>query len=118
MLGRALLGVVTFGGVVRLVAAGHEDTTGPYALGHPDSAYPCAPIHYVISRPEAPPDFVEVVHGAVGKIAAASGYRFYFDGMTSGRNFFTNQGPVLIGFGATAENREFAGDVIGLGIGR
>lgn len=99
-----------------LVAFGQgHDTTGPYALMHPGYAYPCAPIHYVISEAEAPPDFAEVVHGAVGKISAASGYRFFFDGMTSGRNFFSNAGPVLIGFGASGENPRFAEDVIGLG---
>lgn len=97
-------------------AAGHgQDESGPYALMHPGYAYPCAPIHYVVSAAEAPPDFAEVVHGAVGKISAASGYRFFFDGMTQGRNFFTNVGPVLIGFGATGENQRFAGDTIGLG---
>lgn len=101
--------------LLRWMAAGGHDTTGPYALMSPGAAYPCAPIHYVISRSEAPPDFNEVVHGAVGKIAAASGYRFFFDGMTSGRNFFTNAGPVLIGFGATGENPDFADDTIGLG---
>jgi hypothetical protein len=98
------------------LTAGHgEDTTGPYALLDPGVAYPCAPIHYVVSEAEAPSDFVQVVHGAVGKISAASGYRFFVDGMTSGRNFFTNAGPVLIGFGATGENPRFAEDVIGLG---
>jgi hypothetical protein len=110
-----LVGVAVGIGLVRLMAAGGEDTTGPYALMHPGSAYPCAPIHYVISAPEAPEDFVEVVHGAVGKISAASGYRFYFDGMTQGRNFFTNVGPLLIGFGASGENPRFADDTIGLG---
>ena len=111
----SLLAGVGVYAVLRLMTAGAEDTHGPYALMHPGSAYPCAPIHYVISAPEAPPDFVEVVHGAVGKVSAASGYRFYFDGMTQGRNFFTNVGPVLIGFGATGENPRFADDTIGLG---
>lgn len=111
-----LVGIVAYLVLRLLVAAGlGEDRTGPYTLMHPGYAYPCAPIHYVVSQAEAPPDFAQVVHGAVGKVSAASGYRFFFDGMTSSRNFFTNSGPVLIGFGATGENRGFADDTIGLG---
>jgi hypothetical protein len=116
-----LLGLATYVLVRVLLAASHaEDTTGPYALLDPGVAYPCAPIHYVVSEAEAPPDFVQVVHGAVGKISAASGYRFFFDGMTPDRDFDAHvtqgrAGPVLIGFATATEVPEFAGDVIGLG---
>ena len=107
--------------LLRTLVAGHaQDRTGPYALLDPGVAYPCAPIHYVVSAAEAPADFAEVVHGAVGKVSAASGYRFYFDGMTPDRDFSAHltdgrAGPVLIGFATAAEVPQFAGDVIGLG---
>jgi hypothetical protein len=116
-----LLGVATYILVRFLLAAGRgEDSTGPYALLDPGIAYPCAPIHYVVSEAEAPSDFVTVVHGAVGKISAASGYRFFFDGMTPDRDFDAHltpgrAGPVLVGFATATEVPQFAGDVIGLG---
>ena len=123
---RGRLGWLAFVAAVYLLlrvflTTGHgEDTTGPYALLDPGVAYPCAPIHYVVSEAEAPPDFVQVVHGAVGKISAASGYRFFFDGMTPDRDFEAHvttgrAGPVLIGFATASEVPQFAGDVIGLG---
>jgi hypothetical protein len=98
------------------VVAHGDDTTGPYALLNTGIAYPCGPIHYAISSAELPDDFREVVNGAVGKVSAASGYRFYFDGMTEDRHFFGREtGPVLIGFAATGEDVQLSGDVIGEG---
>jgi hypothetical protein len=120
--GRVLSGVavaLASGLVLRLMTgAGHgADATGHYALINPGLAYPCAPIHYAISSEELPDDFLEVVNGAVGKASAASGYRFFFDGMTGDRHFFNGReaGPVLIGFAATDEDVGLAGEVIGRG---
>jgi hypothetical protein len=109
--------------LVRVLAGGvlaHEDDPGTYRLLDPGIAYACAPIHYVVSEADAPPDFAQVVHGAVGRISQASGYRFFFDGMTPDRDFSAHlqrgrRGPVLIGFATQAEVPQFAGDVIGLG---
>ncbi|MFT4264641.1 MAG: hypothetical protein QM572_14740 [Nocardioides sp.] len=112
-------------GVLVAVVAGRgslqaTDTEGPYELRDGGMTYGCGPIHYLISEAQLPDDFRTVVDGAIGKVSAATGFRFYFDGMTPDRNFDAHRipgssGPVLIGFANSSEAGQFAGDVIGLG---
>ena len=76
----------------------------------PDGAtpltYPCGPISYVVNPAGAPEDYAEVVHGAVGRVAKESGFRFSFAGETT-QPLLTSDihrlGPVLIAWTALEE---------------
>lgn len=83
-------------------------------------AYPCGTLHYEISMPDAPADFAQVVEGAVGRLEAASGYQFAYDGPAPDRNFYAHLvdgwgGPIMIGFSDEKEIPGLVGDVIGRG---
>src|SRR5580765_15439 len=87
---------------------------------HGPVAYPCGVLHYEISMPDAPADFAQVVEGAVGRLEAASGYQFAYDGPAPDRNFYAHLvdgwgGPIMIGFSDDREVPGLVGDVIGRG---
>ena len=119
---RWALGVALAYLALRLLSLGGDDE-GPHAFLHTGSAgqplaYPCAPIHYVVSTQHAPDDFEQVVHGAIGLMSEASGYTFAYDGPTTDRDFDAHlvpgrAGPVLIGFAGSGEVPGLAGDVAG-----
>lgn len=71
--------------------------------GRTPLTYPCGPISYVINPAGAPDDFAEVVHGAVGRVAQASGFRFSFAGETT-QPLLTSDihrsGPVMVAWTA------------------
>lgn len=117
-------GVIALFLLLRLTGCG-PDEEGPHAFmqtgdnGQP-LAYPCGPIQYTVSTAHAPDDFEQVVHGAVGLVAAVSGYSFVYVGPTTDRDFTAHltrgrSGPVLIGFAGSDEVPGLAGDVAGLG---
>lgn len=114
-----LLGVVAVIALLGSTTRGGGDASSYRFLrmaGDKPMAYPCAPIQYTINTGMAPADFPKVVHGAVGLMSAASGYRFQYVGPTGDRDFLRHgAGPVLIGFANSAEVPGLAGDVAGRG---
>lgn len=100
------------------------DTPGS---SQPFAAYdPCRPIHYVIRPDSAPAGSADLIHEAVGKVSAATGLQFVYDGPTSEAPAHPRESyqpdaygkrwaPVLIAWSSPAENPELAGNVAGLG---
>lgn len=114
-----LLGLVALVAVLASTTRGDGDASSYTFLrtvGDRPVAYPCAPIRYTINTALAPDDFLQVVHGAIGVMSAASGYRFQYVGPSGERDFLRHgAGPVLIGFANSGEVPGLAGDVAGRG---
>ncbi|SNS79577.1 Matrixin [Geodermatophilus saharensis] len=111
-------GVALPGGASARPAAG----SGSWAfLHHQDDgvtpvAYdPCRAVHYVLRADDAPPGAEDLLAGAVGEIAAATGLRFAYDGRTDERvtrdrrahqpaRYGDGWAPVLVSFESPVDN--------------
>lgn len=118
---------------------------GPHRLGHrpaPDTggAYnflakqtgtgsqpvtwdPCKPILYEVNIAGGPPDAVALVAGAVRDVAAATGLKFEYEGLTDARPrwktsdlpFFAAHRPALVSWATESDVSQLAGRVAGIG---
>ncbi|MGY1694171.1 matrixin family metalloprotease [Geodermatophilus sp. SYSU D00814] len=115
------------------VAAPAPTGSGSWAfLHHQDDgvtpvAYdPCRVVHYVLRPGDAPPGAEELLAGAVGEIAAATGLRFAYDGRTDERvtrdrparqpaRYGDRWAPVLVSFEPPADTPDVGGGIAARG---
>ena len=97
-----------------------RDGIGPVAYD------PCRAVHYVIRPDDAPPRFEDLVAGAVGEVAAATGLTFVYDGRTDERvtrdrpahqpaRYGDRWAPVLVSFEPPVENPDVGNGIAGRG---
>lgn len=111
------------------------DTGAPYTFGQtqdgaqgtatPVAWSPCRPLHYVITRDDAPPGFAAQVDTVMAEISAATGLQVVSDGVTDEpasldrshhqpERYGDRWAPVLIGFADEQAVPSLAGAVAGL----